>query len=157
MHFSPVSCFVFFFFNLCGGTLGTAATHSPIVPAPDDRLGWLWRNWWNKDWQRKPKYSEKPCPSSTLSTTSPTFLYQVLNPGRRGGKPATDLLSYGAASVSCYFLIFRSQYCHRHNVFRRSRDSDYLWVWRARGRSSNPGRVKNFLFSTSSRPTLGPT
>jgi hypothetical protein len=29
----------------------------PIVPAPDDRWGWLWRNWWNKDWQGKPKYA----------------------------------------------------------------------------------------------------
>jgi hypothetical protein len=26
-----------------------------------------------------------------------------------------------------------------------------------RGRSSSPGRVKNFHFSTSSRPALGPT
>jgi hypothetical protein len=22
----------------------------PIVPAPDDRWWWLWRNWWNEDW-----------------------------------------------------------------------------------------------------------
>jgi hypothetical protein len=28
---------------------------------------------------------------------------------------------------------------------------------RQRGRYSSPGRVKNFLFSMSSRPTLGPT
>jgi hypothetical protein len=36
----------------------------PIVPAPDDRWWWLWRNWWNKDWQRKPKYLENTyfCP-----------------------------------------------------------------------------------------------
>jgi hypothetical protein len=27
--------------------------------------------WWNDDWQRKPKYSEKTCPSATLSTTNP--------------------------------------------------------------------------------------
>jgi hypothetical protein len=46
----------------------------PIVPAPDDRWWWLWRNWWNKDWQGKPKYSEKTCPSATLSTTNPTSL-----------------------------------------------------------------------------------
>jgi hypothetical protein len=29
--------------------------------------------------------------------------------------------------------------------------------WRQRGRSSSPGRVKNFLFSTSTRLVLGPT
>jgi hypothetical protein len=45
----------------------------PIVPAPDDRWGWLWINWWNEDWQGKPKYSEKTCPSATLSTTNPTW------------------------------------------------------------------------------------
>jgi hypothetical protein len=45
----------------------------PIVPAPDDRWGWLWSNWWNEDWQWKPKYSEKTCPSATWSTTNPTW------------------------------------------------------------------------------------
>jgi hypothetical protein len=37
--------------------------------------GWLWwlrRIWWNEDWQGKLKYSEKTCPSATLSTTNPT-------------------------------------------------------------------------------------
>jgi hypothetical protein len=51
----------------------------------------------NEDWQGKPKYSEKTCPSATLSTTNPTWLDPGLNPGRRGGKPATNRLSYGAA------------------------------------------------------------
>jgi hypothetical protein len=32
-----------------------------------------------------------------LSTTNPTCLDPVSNPGRRGGKPATNRLSYGAA------------------------------------------------------------
>jgi hypothetical protein len=40
---------------------------------------------------------------------------------------------------------------------QRSRYSDWLRTGRPRGRSSSPGRVKNFLFSTSSRPALGPT
>jgi hypothetical protein len=37
--------------------------------------GWLWcwwRIWWNEDWQGKPKYSEKTCPSATLFTTNLT-------------------------------------------------------------------------------------
>jgi hypothetical protein len=38
-----------------------------------------------------------------------------------------------------------------------SRYSDCLRAGRRRGRSSSPGRVKNFHFSTSSRPALGPT
>jgi hypothetical protein len=33
----------------------------PIVSAPDDR--WVWSNRWNKNWQGKPKYSEKASPS----------------------------------------------------------------------------------------------
>jgi hypothetical protein len=38
-----------------------------------------------------------------------------------------------------------------------SRDSNWLWAGRQRCRSSSSGRVKNSLFSTSSRPALGPT
>jgi hypothetical protein len=68
----------------------------PIVQAPDDRWGWLWSNWWTEDWQGKPKYSDKTCPSATLSTTNPTWPDQGSNSGRRGGKPATNRLSYGA-------------------------------------------------------------
>jgi hypothetical protein len=56
----------------------------------------IWRNWWNDDWQGKPKYSEKTCPSAALSTTNPTC-YPEANPGRRGGKSATNRLSYGRA------------------------------------------------------------
>jgi hypothetical protein len=47
----------------------------------------------------KPKYSEKTCPSATLFTTNPTLPDPGLNPGRRGGKPATNRFSYGAACV----------------------------------------------------------
>jgi hypothetical protein len=39
----------------------------------------------------------------------------------------------------------------------RSRYSDWLRAGRPRGRSSSPGRTKNFLFSKSSRPALGST
>jgi hypothetical protein len=39
-------------------------------------------------------YSEKTCPDATLSTTNPTSPDPGLNPGRRGGKPATNRFSY---------------------------------------------------------------
>jgi hypothetical protein len=58
---------------------------------------WWWRILWNKNWQGKPKYSEKTCPSVTLSTTNPTWPDPDSNPGHRSGKPATNHLSYGAA------------------------------------------------------------
>jgi hypothetical protein len=69
----------------------------PFVSAPDDRWGWLWSNWWNEDWQGKPKYSDKTCPSATLFTTNHTSPDPGSNPGRRSGKPTTNRLSYGAA------------------------------------------------------------
>jgi hypothetical protein len=59
----------------------------PIAPAPDDRWWWLWSGWWNEDWQGKPKYSEKTCPSVTLSTTNPTWPDLGSNSGLRSGKP----------------------------------------------------------------------
>jgi hypothetical protein len=77
----------------------------PIVSAPDDRWGWLWSNWWNEDWQGKPKYSEKTCPSATLSTTNSTWPDPGSNPGRRGGKPATIRLSYGVALLFKDYLM----------------------------------------------------
>jgi hypothetical protein len=44
-----------------------------------------------------------------------------------------------------------------YNTQKRSRYSDWLRAGRQRGRSSSPGRVKNFLFSMSSGPALGST
>jgi hypothetical protein len=72
------------------------ATNWPIVPAPDDRW-WVRSSRWNENRQGKPKYLEKICPSATLSTTNPTWLDLGSNPDRRGGKPATNRLSYGSA------------------------------------------------------------
>jgi hypothetical protein len=77
------------------GPLGTAATDWPIVACP----GWLWWwiIWWTEDWQGKPKYSEETHRSTTLSTTNPTWPDPAPNPGRLGGKPETNRLTYGAA------------------------------------------------------------
>jgi hypothetical protein len=52
----------------------------------------------DEDWHEKPKYSEKSYPCATLSTTNPTWPNLGSNLGRRGGKPATNHLSYGATS-----------------------------------------------------------
>jgi hypothetical protein len=73
------SNFYFFFFYFSHGVrlipLGTAATVWPMVPAPDDRWGWWWSNRWNANWQGKLKYSNKTCPTATLFTTNPIWLY----------------------------------------------------------------------------------
>jgi hypothetical protein len=48
------------------------------------------------EWQGKPKYWEKTCPSAT--TTDPTWLDPGSNPGHHGGKPVTNHLSHGTAT-----------------------------------------------------------
>jgi hypothetical protein len=87
------------FLSSCGGVrlnpLGTSATSWPVVPTPDDT--WVWSTWWNDNWQETPKYSEETCPSTTLSTTNPTWLDLGSNPGRHSRKPATNRLSCGTA------------------------------------------------------------
>jgi hypothetical protein len=100
---NTVFFFSFFFFSFSGWGETESTWYVghcwPIVPAPNDR--WLWSNWWNEDWQGKPKYSEKTCPSATFSTTTnPTWPDLGSNPGRRGGKPATNRLTYGTATLS---------------------------------------------------------
>jgi hypothetical protein len=102
-----------FFFIASGVGLGPlyCGHFWSIVPAPDDRWGWLWSYWWNEDWQGKPKYSEKTCPS-----TNPNWPDPGSNPGRSGGKPATNRLSYGAAT--CCWLTFQPSYFVVHYSLR---------------------------------------
>jgi hypothetical protein len=38
-------------------------------------------NWWNENWQEKPKYSEKTYPSATLSTIKSHMTDLVSIPG----------------------------------------------------------------------------
>jgi hypothetical protein len=71
---------------------------------------------WNENWQGKPKYSEKTCPSATLFTTNSTSPDLGLNPGRRGGKPAINRLSYG--TVSSWDLVLPLTYVHRTFRYR---------------------------------------
>jgi hypothetical protein len=98
----PTLTYVFSFIILVswGGVrlspLGTSATNWPIAPGPENRW-WVWSSRWNENWQGKPKYSEKTCPSTTLSTTNPTWPDLGSNPGRRGGKSSTNHLSYYTA------------------------------------------------------------
>jgi hypothetical protein len=88
----------FFFHGVRLSPLGTAATTGLLYqPQMIDRWWWLWSNRWNDNWQGKSKYSEKTCPSATLSTTNPTWPDPGSTPGRRCGKPATNHLSYVAA------------------------------------------------------------
>jgi hypothetical protein len=75
------------------GPLGIAATNRPIVPAPGDyddgEIGGMIGSG-NRSIRRK------PAQVAALSTTKPTCCPDA-NPGRRGGKSATNRLSYGTA------------------------------------------------------------
>jgi hypothetical protein len=78
--------------------------------------GWLWwRIWWNKDWQGKLTYSEKTWVSVTLSTTNPTWPNTSANPGRCGGKPATNRFSYSAANrgENMYLNVWSTMRCYK--------------------------------------------
>jgi hypothetical protein len=46
----------------------------------------------------------KTCPPATLSTTNPARTDSGSNPSLRGGKPATNRLSHGAARVRIYVV-----------------------------------------------------
>jgi hypothetical protein len=99
IHNRPTTSFFFLLLSWGGvrlSPLGTSATNWPIVPVPDDRW-WVWSSLWNENWQGRQKYSEKPYPSATLSTTNPTWPDLSSNSGCRGGNPATNRLSYGTA------------------------------------------------------------
>jgi hypothetical protein len=90
--------FFFFLISWCVmrlGPPGTSATNWPIIPTPSGR--WVGSSWCNENWQVKPKNSEKTFLSATIFTPNPTLPELGSNPGRHGGKPAANLLSYGAS------------------------------------------------------------
>jgi hypothetical protein len=66
---------------------------------------------WNVDWQGKPKFSEKTCPSATfVHHKIPHAQVRFRTPDRSGGKPATNRLSYGAAISSPCLESYPSYY-----------------------------------------------
>jgi hypothetical protein len=67
---------------------------------------------------------EKNCPSVTLSTTNPTWPDPGSNPGRHGGKPATNRLSYGMAKNNINFVFILQKY---KMIMAWSFTSLYLW------------------------------
>jgi hypothetical protein len=85
------------------GPIGTAATYRPIVPVPGDyddgEIGGMIGKG-NRSIRRKPA----PLPFCPLQTP---HAYSEANPGRRGEKPETNLLSYGTAMEE---WMYRSTY-----------------------------------------------
>jgi hypothetical protein len=94
--------FHFFLVGIVGGgvqlgPLGTAATNRPIMPAPGDyddgEIGGMMIGRGNRSTQNKP-VPVPLCPPQTPHACPDA------NSGRRGGKPANNLLSYGTAYVT---------------------------------------------------------
>jgi hypothetical protein len=77
------------------GPLGTVATNRPIMPAPGDyddgEIGGMMIGRGNRSTRRKPA----PVP---LCAPQTPHACPDTNPGRCGGKPVTNRLSYGTAS-----------------------------------------------------------
>jgi hypothetical protein len=57
-------------------------------------------SWWNDIDRENRRTRRKSCPSVTSSTTNPTWIDPVANPGLRGERPATNRLSRGTALPS---------------------------------------------------------
>jgi hypothetical protein len=79
------------------GPLGTAATNRPIVPTPGDyddgEIGGMMIDRGTRSTRRKPA-PEPLCPPQNPHACPDA------NPGRSGGKPATNRLSYGTAKAA---------------------------------------------------------
>jgi hypothetical protein len=101
---------LFFLIGILGGgvqlgPLGTEATNRPIVSAPGDYDdgeigGMIGRG--NRSTRRKPA----PVPLCPPQTP------HAVKPGRRVGKPATNRLSYGTASVPLFlYQTFCDTFC----------------------------------------------
>jgi hypothetical protein len=90
-----------FFYLICE-TIGTAATPG-LLCQPPVIVKMIVESRWNVDWQGKPKFSEKTCPSATfVHHKIPHAWVRFRTRDRSGGKPATNRLSYGAASTWSY-------------------------------------------------------
>jgi hypothetical protein len=105
LYSSALNIFSFFYLHSGGGggvqTGSTGHVGHSLAYCTCPGWFWGWRTGWN-EWLGKPKYSEKTCTDATLSTTNPTCPDPELNPGRRGGKPATNRFSYGAATLNMF-------------------------------------------------------
>jgi hypothetical protein len=58
----------------------------------------------------------KTCPSASLSTTNPTRIDPGSNPDLRGGRPAANRLSHGAAQKSCSYCDLSKNVIHLNYI-----------------------------------------
>jgi hypothetical protein len=123
----------------------------------------LWRAWWNVDWQGKPKFSEKTCPSAIFVHHKIPRAHPGLNAGRRGGKPVTNSLSYGAAGISNY-LGFIVTFLFSSEITAKLFRIDWSWWLQSDSFPRNVIETCLWMFSTGgldiliiTRPVSGET
>jgi hypothetical protein len=79
----------------------------------------------------EPKYSEKTCPSATLSIKNPTWLDPGSNPGHRHGKTVTNCLSYGMALQNMFHNMSQGSIICMHFEGYQDAPSSILFCTRA--------------------------
>jgi hypothetical protein len=87
--------------------------------------GWLWwlSNRWN-DWQGKPKYSEKTCPSTALSTTTPHAARTRTRAAAVGSQRLIAELQHGLFHCLLYILHIYESDCDREKYIPR-----FWWIY----------------------------
>jgi hypothetical protein len=97
---------------------------------------WGWRIWCNDDWQGKPKYSEKTCPSATLSTTNITWPDRARTRAVAVGSrrlPAWAMARPDEqATIQITLLDFWIQILSNHITRFRNSGFNRLWRWTSR-------------------------
>jgi hypothetical protein len=95
--------------------LGTLATNWSIVPVPDDRWWWMWSSRWNENWQWKPNYSGKTCPSVTFP---PQILHDLTSAGTRAAAVGSRRLTAWAINIVIGNALYKSvlKICSRFRV-----------------------------------------
>jgi hypothetical protein len=99
---------------------------SELLPLTDilfiPHVMWVWRTMVEWYWQGKSKeLGERTCPSATLSTTNPIWIYPGANPGRRSDRPATNRLNHGTTHYS--------PYCKVNRIVTKLIYWTTLWQW----------------------------
>jgi hypothetical protein len=114
-----------------------SATNWHNIPAPD-KWWWMWRNRPNDNWQGNRSTRRKPTPVPLCPPQIPQT-WPGLEPGRRGGKPETNRLTYAMANSALLLptLMFIVAFL-----------SVYRWILRQYLKAGNANIFENVPYST---------